>query len=438
MRPSVLRPLLFALAPVVLVVLAAVLYVLALREDLSPQNVLVRASLLVQLAFLGAVLLRYLLLLWFSFLSHLDTLHEELPPYEPFVSIMAPGYNEEKVIDEAVASLVALDYPAYEVVIIDDGSTDGTYARARAWAARPGRVPVRALTKPNGGKATALNHGIRHAKGEFVLCIDTDSVLSPDTLRVTARHFADPTVGAVAGNVKVVNRRNLITWLQALEYVEGLNMLRRAQAFFHLVNIVPGPLGLFRRRAVLEVGGYPHDTFAEDADLTLLLLEHGWKLRYEPRATSHTEAPEELIPLLKQRYRWTRGLLQAMRKRSHMLLGRGVSLQMRLTLFYMIFEGVLWPAANIMANLFLLGVALTFGFSRLLVLWWLQLTLLDVVAALFCIAMEDEDPRLLLVAPFYRIFYVLLIDVCKLLATIEDVFGLEMTWGKLERVGRLG
>jgi cellulose synthase/poly-beta-1,6-N-acetylglucosamine synthase-like glycosyltransferase len=435
---SRLRSLLFVFGSAVLLIGAAVLYVLALRENLSTSNVLVRASLLVQLGFLFAVLLRYLLLLWFSFLSHLDTVHEDLPPYEPFVSIMAPGYNEEKVIDGAIGSLVSLDYPRYEVVIIDDGSTDGTFARARAWAERPGTVPVRAFTKPNGGKATALNFGIRRARGNFVLCIDTDSALTPDTLRVTARHFLDPHVGAVAGNVKVVNRNNLITWLQALEYVEGLNMLRRAQAFFHLVNIVPGPLGLFRRSAVLEVGGYPHDTFAEDADLTLLLLERGWKIRYEPRAVSLTEAPEEFTPLLKQRYRWTRGLLQAMRKRSGYLFGRNVPTPVRLTLFYMIFEGVLWPATNIMANLFLLGVAVTVGFSRLLVLWWLQLTLLDVVAALFCIAMEDEDPRLLLVAPLYRMFYVLLIDVCKLLATIEDVFGFEMNWGKLERVGRLG
>lgn len=215
---------------------------------------------------------------------------------------------------------------------------------------------------------------------------------------MAVRHFLDHTVGAVAGNVKVVNRRNLLTWLQALEYVEGLNMLRRAQAFFHLVNIVPGPLGLFRRDAVLEVGGYPTDTFAEDCDLTLLLLERGWKVRYEPRAASWTEAPENLTAFIKQRYRWTRGMLQAFRKRNALLVTRGADFQARLTLLYMMLEAVTWPSANIAANLFFVGVALGFGFSRLLILWWLQLTLLDVVSALFCIALEDEDIRLLAVA----------------------------------------
>jgi cellulose synthase/poly-beta-1,6-N-acetylglucosamine synthase-like glycosyltransferase len=414
-----------------------VLYLLALREHMDARNFLVQASIVVQLTFLVILLARYLLLLWFAFLEHLEMLHQDLPRFEPFISVIAPAYNEEPVIDQAIASLIALDYPRYELIIVDDGSTDGTYARARQWTKRGGRVPVRVFTKANGGKASALNLGIRKASGEFVLCIDTDSALEPKTLSFAARHMADATVGAVAGNVKVVNRRNGITWLQALEYLEGLNMMRRAQAFFHLVNIVPGPIGLFRRRAVLDVGGYPTDTFAEDGDLTLLLLERGWKIRYEPQAVSWTEAPERVGMLLKQRYRWTRGILQALHKRSHMVLGRGTDLQMRFTLCYMMFEAILWPAANVMANLFLLSLAVSVGFSRVLVLWWLQLTLLDIVAALFCVGLEDEDMRLVLAAPFYRFFYVCLIDVCKLLATLEEVFGAEMSWGKLERLGRL-
>lgn len=432
-----LRPLLFAVGALVALLGGGVVYVLALREHLDGKNLLVQASIVVQLILLVILMSRYFALLWFAFLEHLDGLHQNMPPFEPFISIVAPAYNEELVIDEAIASLLALDYPRYELIIVDDGSSDATYARARAWKTRGGRVPVRVFTKPNGGKASALNYGIRKATGDFVLCIDTDSTLTPRTLRLAARHLADPTVAAVAGNVKVANRRNLITWLQALEYVEGLNMMRRAQAFFRLVNIVPGPLGLFRRQAILDVGGYPSDTFAEDGDLTLLLLERGWKIRYEPEAVSWTEAPENVAMLLKQRYRWTRGTLQALRKRTHMLFARQTDFQTRFTLCYMMFEAIVWPAANITANLFLLGVAFTVGFTRVLVLWWLQLTLLDIVAALFCVAMEDEDLRLLFVAPFYRLFYVILIDVCKFLATLEDVWGAEMSWGKLERLGRL-
>src|SRR6185436_16069303 len=144
--------------------------------------------------------------------------------------------------------------------------------------------------------------------------MDGDARLSPDALRHAMRHFSDPRIAAVAGNVKVVNRRNLWTRLQALEYIEGLNMARRAQGFLRVVNIVPGPIGVFRRDVLRRVGGYDTDTFAEDADLTLKILTAGWHVAYEERAIAYTEAPERFVELVKQRYRWTRGVLQALRK----------------------------------------------------------------------------------------------------------------------------
>jgi len=417
---------------------AGALYAAALREGLEPANVLVRATFVLQLGFLAVLLVRYLVLLWFAFLAHLEGLHDGAGRDAlPSVSVVAPAFNEERMIDRVLASLVALDYPRYEIVVVDDGSTDATHARASAWARRAGAVPIRVLSQRNAGKASALNLGIRAAAGELVLCIDTDSALEPSALRAAVRHFADPAVGAVAGNVKVVNRRNLVTWLQALEYVEGLNILRRAQAFFRLVNVVPGPLGLFRRDAVLAAGGYPTDTYAEDCDLTLLLLARGWKVHYEPKAVVWTEAPERIGALLKQRYRWTRGMLQALRKRNAGLRVPGAGLGARATFAYMTFEAVLWPAANVMTNVFFLGVAVTLGWAPIVVFWWLQLTLLDTVTAIFAIALEDESPALVLLAPVYRVAYVLLVDVCKLLATVEDVCGVAMTWGKLERLGRL-
>ena len=149
--------------------------------------------------------------------------------------------------------------------------------------------------------------------------MDGDSALHPDTLRRAIRHFEDPAIGAVAGNVKVVNRTNLLSSLQALEYIEGLNMVRAAQGFFRLVNIIPGPIGIFRKSALEQVGGYDHDTFAEDCDLTLKLLLDGWQVNYEPGAIAYTEAPEKMLDLLKQRYRWTRGILQAISKHKRRL-----------------------------------------------------------------------------------------------------------------------
>lgn len=422
----------------VLVVLAGgFLYLRLLQERFVFDAFVVRVSLLVLLAVLVVLLIRYFLLLWFAFLNHLDAGDDVVPQDEPLISIIVPAFNEECVIEHVIRSLMNLEYSRYEIVIVDDGSSDGTHRRALALARGDGRVGIRVVTQPNGGKAQALNRGIAAASGDYILCVDSDSVLAPGSLRAAIRHFRDPHVGAVAGNVKVTNRVNLLTWLQALEYVEGLNMVRSAQAFFRCVNIVPGPLGLFRREAILGAGGCSSDTYAEDCDLTLSLLAQGWRIKYEPRAIAYTEAPEHLAALLKQRYRWARGILQALRKHRSMLTGRGGNFGARATVFYMTFEAIIWPVANVFANAFLVWIAVQYGVSRLLVLWWLQLTLLDMVGALFSVAMEREDFRLVPLAVVYRVSYILLIDVAKCLATLEELVGVSMAWGKLERVGRL-
>jgi len=429
-------PYLLAVSTVVLLG-GTVVYLRLLGERLPQDNPLLGLVSAIVFVALLVVVARYFFLLWFSFLGHLETSTSEEATHFPLVSIIVPAFNEAKVIASAMRSLAGLDYPRIELVVVDDGSTDGTYRRALVEAAGLPGIAVRVVTQHNQGKARALNRGIAEARGELVLCVDGDSVLAPQSLRRAVRHFADPHVGAVAGNVKVVNRVNLLTWLQALEYVEGLNMVRRAQAFFGLVNIVPGPLGLFRREAIRSVGGYPADTYAEDCDLTLSLLERGWRLAYEPDAVSLTEAPEQLGPLFKQRYRWTRGMIQALRKRKHLVFAWRTDFATRLTLGYMLVECLLWPLANVLANVMLLGVVAEYGFMRLLVLWWLQLTLLDAVGALFCVAMEGEDVRLVPYALMYRMTFILLIDLCKVFSTLEEFFGASMSWGKLERLGRI-
>jgi cellulose synthase/poly-beta-1,6-N-acetylglucosamine synthase-like glycosyltransferase len=267
--------------------------------------------------------------------------------------------------------------------------------------------------------------------------MDGDSRLHPETLRFAMRHFVDERVGAVAGNVKVVNRHNLWTRLQALEYVEGLNTVRRAQGFLRVVNIIPGPIGVFRRSALHGVGGYDTDTYAEDADVTLKLLTAGWHVAYEERAIAYTEAPENYLDLIKQRYRWTRGILQALRKRASWLAAprRGVALW--LSLIVMLFEAVLWPTMNIVGNLLFTLAALSAGDASGVFYWWALLTMLDVAAALYAVGMEGEDLRLVPYAVAYRFFFITMIDVAKLFATAEEVARVRMTWGKLERVGRI-
>jgi poly-beta-1,6 N-acetyl-D-glucosamine synthase len=399
------------------------------------------------LFFLSLLILRYLGLILFSFLEHMEYVLVTDPTFTenyqrddtlPLITLIVPAFNEGKVIQPALRNLLTLEYPDYEVIVVDDGSDDDTYALASQVSRESSKVHVRVVTKKNGGKADALNTGLALARGEFVMCMDGDTKLSRNALRAMIRHFDDPRVGGVAGNVRILNRENFLTKTQALEYIEGLAMVRKAQSFVRTVNIIPGPCAMFRKSVVRSLGGYDMDTFAEDCDITLKLVVGGWHIAYEPLAVAWVETPSRMIDLLKQRYRWTRGILQAMRKHRYVFkhpLKSGFLTSM--TLWYMFFEGILWPMSNILGNVFFAYVGLKFGVVSFVVFWWLQLTLLDVIAASYCVIIEKEDPRLILYAPLFRLYYMSIIDVAKVLATIEEIKGTRMTWGKLEREGKL-
>jgi len=400
------------------------------------QRVMVRMVVVSLVIFLFLLFLRYFALLWFSYLGHAERnvlgVREikELPP----ISILVPAYNEGLVLERALTSLMQLEYPEYEVLVIDDGSTDDTLEIATGWEGQRGPGHFRVITKPNGGKASALNAGIAHSLHPLILCMDADSSLEPHALLTAARHFSDPAVGAVAGNVKVENRGRILTRLQALEYIEGLNMPRRAQGFIAAVNIVPGPVGLFRREALEEIGGYDTDTFAEDADLTLKIMEVGWRVEYEDQSIAWTEAPETWRDLTQQRYRWTRGILQAIRKRKGIYLRPFPDFPLWISTIQLGFEAIVWPVMNVFAHLFFAIVAILFGAGELIVYWMILLTLLDLVAALVTVSMEEESLALVPMALIYRFVFILFLDVVKMFATMEELFRLDMGWGKLERL----
>lgn len=420
----------------VLVLAAAVIGVTVFGQELAGLALGIAVPLL--LVFLVVLIVRYLLFLWLGYLHHLESRDtSDSPSAQPPVTIVVPVHNEAAVIEAALGSLLALDYPSFEVLVVDDGSTDETFTRARRMEGDYGANSLRVISKANGGKATALNVGIARARHEFVLCMDGDSRLSRDTLRHAMRHFADPRVGAVAGNVKVVNRNNVWTRLQALEYIEGLNMPRRAQGFLRAVNIIPGPIGIFRRNVLVSVGGYDTDTFAEDADLTLKILTAGWHIVYEERAIAWTEAPESFLDLVKQRYRWTRGILQALRKRARWLTSGEGGPAVRVSLAMMLFEAVVWPAVSIVGNLLFGIAALTTGTTAGIFYWWFLLTMLDVAAALHSVGMEGEELGLIAYAVPYRFFFITMVDVTKLFAAAEELARVRMTWGKLDRAGRI-
>ena len=360
-----------------------------------------------------------------------------------YFSILVMAYlyitNEGKVLADSISSLLDLNYPNYEILIVNDGSKDDTAQVAETLVGyRQGRtslVKVSLINKPNGGKSKALNAGIQYSEADFVLCMDGDSQLSENTLKMGLRHFIDPEVGAVAGNVKIENRKRFLTDLQALEYIEGLNLARSAQGYVRMVNIIPGPIGIFRKKALRDAGFYSSDTFAEDADMTLKVLAKGWKIQYEPNCIAYTEAPVKLFQLLKQRYRWTRGILQAIRKHKKHIINPTLNFNNTLILWSMFYEALIWPAMNIFANIFFIIVALIYGMSSLIFFWWLGIMVLDLMAAIYCIAAEKEEFRLVPYALIYRLVFIVFIDVTKAMATVEEFLGIKMDWGKLERVG---
>jgi peptidoglycan-N-acetylglucosamine deacetylase len=273
----------------------------------------------VTLFFLGDILMsaRLILVGIFALIDRIRKRHvpEVAGGFLPQVAVLIPAYNEEKVIVRTIRSVLNSDYPHLRVIVIDDGSSDRTSEVARA--AYPDEIAAGMLTvlrTANGGKAEALNFAVAKLQEEFYVGIDADTVIAADAVSKLVCHFADPRVGAVAGNAKVGNRVNLWTRWQALEYITSQNFERRALDLFNVVTVVPGAIGAWRTEAVRQGGCYPVNTVAEDADLTMNLLEQNYKVIYEDRALAFTEAPTTARGLMRQRFRWSFGTLQAVYK----------------------------------------------------------------------------------------------------------------------------
>jgi cellulose synthase/poly-beta-1,6-N-acetylglucosamine synthase-like glycosyltransferase/peptidoglycan/xylan/chitin deacetylase (PgdA/CDA1 family)/spore germination protein YaaH len=335
------------------------------------------------------------------------------------ISVLIPAHNEAAVIGKALAALAAL--PAAEapgeIIVIDDGSSDDTARIAAAhWtaavAASPSAAASRALVTPQAGtlrvisqvqagKAAALNAGIAAANGQIVVVLDADTIVTPGMLPALAGHFDDSDVGAVAGNVKVGNRRGLLARLQAAEYVTSLNLDRRAQAVLNTVAVVPGAAGAFRRQALLEVGGYPTGTLVEDADLTVRLLRAGWRIPYEARAVAWTEAPQSIVDALRQRRRWAFGTVQLLFAHADIVGRRSAGPVGVLGLPWTMITQVLLPAAAPIADLYLLYLLLS-GDAGPATVTLLLSGLLDVAVVALAVALEGEDWRMIVTAPALR------------------------------------
>ncbi len=265
--------------------------------------------------FIAGILLvsgRALIIGLLALIEKLRPAPEDHPEYQPDVSVLIPAYNEQSVIVDTVRAALASGYPKLEVIVVDDGSTDRTAELVRREFGRDPRV--RLLLQSNHGKPSALNHGLAEVTGEIVVSIDADTMVDAEAIPRLVRHFADPRVGAVAGNVKVMNRISWITRWQALEYITSQNLEKRAFDLLNCIPVVPGAAGAWRTEILREHGGFSGDTVAEDTDLTLTIRRNGGKILYDEDAIGRTEVPDTIDALVRQRFRWTFGTMQAVWK----------------------------------------------------------------------------------------------------------------------------
>ena len=293
-------------------------YLRALPDSIAFSSVALVAKFIFYVFFIGDILMSARLIIVGLF-AIIDRLRKPRgiasPGYNPRVAVLIPAYNEETVIVRTIRSVLNSTYKNLHIVVIDDGSLDRTAEIAReAYAAEIAAGRLQVLSRPNGGKAAALNYGLQEVNEEVYVGIDADTVIAADAIAKLIPHFEDPLIGAMAGNAKVGNRVNLWTRWQALEYITSQNFERRALDLFHVITVVPGAIGAWRTAPVKAAGGYPLNTVAEDADLTMNLLEQGLRVDYEDRALAYTEAPIDAKGLMRQRFRWSFGTLQAVWK----------------------------------------------------------------------------------------------------------------------------
>jgi peptidoglycan-N-acetylglucosamine deacetylase len=367
--------------------------------------------------------------------------------FQPPVSILIPAYNEEEVIVETVDAALASNYPHLEIIVVDDGSADRTLELLEEHFA--GQPRVRILHQVNRGKPAALDRALAEASSPIVVTIDADTSIAADAVAKLVRNFADPRVGAVAGNVKVANRTRWLTRWQALEYITSQNLEKRAFDLLNCIPVVPGAVGAWRMEAVRACGGFTAETVAEDTDLTIAIRRSGWRISYDEEAVGYTQAPETAEALVRQRFRWTFGTLQSVWKHRD-TLGRaryGTLGWVALPNIFL-FQFLLPLFSPIIDLLFLLSLALwglgQFHAVEIPVLWtahdvqrslifFLGFMAIDLLTCVIAFGLEKhEDWSLLLPLILQRFYYRQMMYMVLFRALTQAVKGRPVGWRGVE------
>ncbi len=360
----------------------------------------------------------------------------------PKVSVLIPAWNEEVGILKTLRSVLSARYSSFEVVVINDGSTDNTHHLVTEFIEQyeqsGSKVDIHYVRVPNGGKAKAMNAGLKIAKGEIIITIDADSIMKPCAIEQFVKRFNDSRVGAVAGNVVVGNRRKPIELMQQLEYMFGF-FFKRAESNFGSVYIIGGAAAAYRKTALIEVGGFDESIITEDVELSMRLLNHGFKTRYAAQAVVFTEGPSDWKALARQRLRWKYGRLLTFAKYSNMMFGVEKQHNPYLTCF-------LLPLA-VYAEVLLLLMPLLFGFAVTYI--YMASAFLPMLFMILCMAslislvlMLDASARfhmnLLLLTPVAWAL-LMVVEWVEFIALVNSVKKLskkeELKWQKWSRVG---
>ena len=430
----------------------------ALPDSIAFSVVDLVGNLIVMVFFVGDILMsaRLIIVGLLAVIDRFKKPHRKASPgYNPRVAVLVPAYNEETVIVRTIRSVLNSDYKNLHVIVIDDGSSDRTaQVVCEAYAAEIKAGRVRVLTKPNAGKAAALNYALERMDEEIYVGIDADTVIAADAISKLIPHFEDPMIGAMAGNAKVGNRVNLWTRWQALEYITSQNFERRALDLFHVVTVVPGAIGAWRTAPVKAAGGYPLNTVAEDADLTMNLLEQGLKVDYEDRSLAFTEAPIDAKGLMRQRFRWSFGTLQAVWKHRAAFV-RNKAMGFFALPNILIFQMLLPLVSPFIDIMFLAGVVTYFvnrhyhpeaasaaSFEKLVV-YFVGFLLIDFITSSAAFSLERRHPAnkgdgwLLFHIWLQRFTYRQVFSVVLFKTLKRAIDGKPFNWDKLERTAQM-
>ena len=359
--------------------------------------------------------------------KHRENLQPDVKNY-PKISIIIPAYNEEKVIKKTIESIIETRYPRKEIILVDDGSNDRTLEVVSQF-----KNQIIILHKANGGKASALNYGLVYAKGEIIVVVDADTIVGLTALKEIVKGFeVNEHVAAVAGNIKVRNRVNWITKCQALEYLIGIQVIRRAFDRFGSILIIPGALGAFRKSCIHDTGVYGKETLVEDFDQTVKLLKAGLITQGSVKAVAYTEAPTTFSDFAKQRKRWYRGNIQVFQRHSDALTNPRFGYLQKLSLPFLLMTIFISPIIGFTAlAAIIFGVVSGDGWRVLEIAGFF--TVVHYLMTALAIRIDNEDPKLLLYAGFLLFGFKQIIDFLLVKAIIEQLMGKEAKWTSARR-----